>query len=52
MCTGRHCATESDVKLKGDKRLYLIDPRERVSDRLFTFRDLMGTEVATVQMIS
>lgn len=48
----KNCATESDVKLKGDKGLYLIDLRERESDRLSTFTDLMGGEETTVQTIS
>lgn len=32
-----YCATESDVKLKGDKGLYLIDLRERVRPTFYIY---------------
>lgn len=48
MCIGRYCVMEFDVKLKGDKRFYLIDLRERVLDWFFIFRDLMGIEEVIV----
>lgn len=33
----KNCATESDVKLKGDKGLYLIDLRERVRPTFYIY---------------